>query len=80
MYVGFSAATGTRASDHYILGWSFNKSGQAQSLDVSRLPQPPQQRKSKEKTRIMIMILLIAVVVVLITIIGATLHFEEEEI
>jgi serine/threonine protein kinase len=73
MYVGFSAATGVVASDHYILGWSFNKSGQAQSLDVSRLPQPPRQRKSKDKTSIMIMILLIAVVVVLITIIGATI-------
>uniref|UniRef100_A0A2N9IQ15 non-specific serine/threonine protein kinase n=1 Tax=Fagus sylvatica TaxID=28930 RepID=A0A2N9IQ15_FAGSY len=73
MYVGFSAATGVVASDHYILGWSFNKSGQAQSLDVSRLPQPPRQRKSKEKQVLMIMILLIAVVVVLITIIGATI-------
>jgi serine/threonine protein kinase len=71
MYVGFSAATGTATSDMYILGWSFNKSGQAQSLDVSRLPQPPQQRKSKEKTRLMIMILLIPVAVVLILIIGA---------
>jgi serine/threonine protein kinase len=71
MYVGFSAATGAVTSDHYILGWSFNKSGQAQSLDVSRLPQPPQQRKSKKKT-VMIMILLIAVAVVLIFVIGAT--------
>uniref|UniRef100_A0A2N9ITZ9 non-specific serine/threonine protein kinase n=1 Tax=Fagus sylvatica TaxID=28930 RepID=A0A2N9ITZ9_FAGSY len=73
MYVGFSAATGTIASDHYILGWSFNKSGQAQNLDISRLPQPPRQRKSKEKTTQMIMVLLIAVVVVLILlVIGAT--------
>ena len=73
MYVGFSAATGTIASDHYILGWSFNKSGQAQNLNISRLPQPPRQRKSKEKTTQMIMVLLIAVVVVLILlVIGAT--------
>jgi serine/threonine protein kinase len=73
MYVGFSAATGTIASDHYILGWSFNKSGQAQNLDISRLPQPPRQRKSKEKTTQMIMVLLIAVAVVLILlVIGAT--------
>jgi serine/threonine protein kinase len=73
MYVGFSAATGPLPSDHYILGWSFNKSGQAQSLDVSRLPQPPRQRKKRESPGLMIMILLIAVVVVLITIIGATI-------
>jgi serine/threonine protein kinase len=71
MYVGFSAATGTVASDHYILGWSFNKSGQAQSLDVSRLPQPPRQRKSKQKQGLMNMILLIAVAVALLLVIGA---------
>ncbi|KAF3968425.1 hypothetical protein CMV_007691 [Castanea mollissima] len=71
MYVGFSAATGTVTSDHYILGWSFNKSGQAQSLDVSKLPQPPRQRKSKDKRGQIIMILIIAVVVVLILVTGA---------
>ncbi|KAK4606574.1 hypothetical protein RGQ29_000702 [Quercus rubra] len=73
MYVGFSAATGAVASDHYILGWSFNKSGQAQSLDVSKLPQPPQHRKSKENPVIrMIIISLITVVVVLVLVTGAT--------
>ncbi|KAK4606572.1 hypothetical protein RGQ29_000700 [Quercus rubra] len=71
MYVGFSATTGTRApSDHYILGWSFNKSGQAQSLDVSKLPSLPRQRKTKEIPRLMIMVFLIAVTLVLITITG----------
>ncbi|KAM3739826.1 hypothetical protein ACB098_08G051700 [Castanea mollissima] len=69
MFVGFSAATVT--SDHYILGWSFNKSGQAQSLDVSKLPQPLQQRKSKDKQGQIIMILIIAVAVVLILVTGA---------
>ena len=58
-------------SDHYILGWSFNKSGQAQSLDVSKLPSLPQQRKTKEIPRLMIMVFLIAVTLVLITITGA---------
>ncbi|XP_030964810.1 L-type lectin-domain containing receptor kinase IV.1-like [Quercus lobata] len=71
MFVGFSAATGTVTSDHYILGWSFNKSGEAQSLDVSKLPQPPQQRKSKDKRGQIIMILIIVVVVVLILVTGA---------
>uniref|UniRef100_A0A2N9ISU9 non-specific serine/threonine protein kinase n=1 Tax=Fagus sylvatica TaxID=28930 RepID=A0A2N9ISU9_FAGSY len=28
------SSTGALPSDHYILGWSFNKSGQAQSLDL----------------------------------------------
>ncbi|KAM3739819.1 hypothetical protein ACB098_08G051000 [Castanea mollissima] len=71
MYVGFSATTGTLASsDHYILGWSFNKSGQAQSLDVLKLPSLPRQRKTKEIPRLMIMVFLIAVTLVLITITG----------
>jgi serine/threonine protein kinase len=71
MYVGFSAISGTVGSDNYILGWSFNKSGQAQSLDVSKLPLLPQKGKTKEKTGLMIMISLIAVTLVLITIGGA---------
>uniref|UniRef100_A0A2N9FMU4 non-specific serine/threonine protein kinase n=1 Tax=Fagus sylvatica TaxID=28930 RepID=A0A2N9FMU4_FAGSY len=71
MYVGFSAISGTVGSDNYILGWSFNKSGQAQSLDVSKLPLLPQKGKTKVKTGLMIMILLIAVTLVLIMIGGA---------
>ncbi|KAL4610618.1 hypothetical protein ACB092_08G064000 [Castanea dentata] len=71
MYVGFSAATGTLIpSNHYVLGWSFNKSGQAQGLDVSKLPSLPRQRKTKEISGLMIMVLLIAVALVLITIAG----------
>ncbi|KAK8319747.1 hypothetical protein V6Z11_A13G263300 [Gossypium hirsutum] len=41
MHVGFSASTGSVASDQYILGWSFNKSGQSQSFDYAKLPPPP---------------------------------------
>ncbi|KAJ6984478.1 L-type lectin-domain containing receptor kinase I.8-like [Populus alba x Populus x berolinensis] len=32
MYVGFSSSTGAVASSHYILGWSFNRGGQAQTI------------------------------------------------
>ncbi|KAM3691962.1 hypothetical protein ACJW31_08G051100 [Castanea mollissima] len=73
MYIGFIAATGRTTSDHYILGWSFNKSGQAQSLDASKLTSLPRLRKRKEKVGQVIMILLLAVllVIVLITILGA---------
>ncbi|KAG2669994.1 hypothetical protein I3760_14G063400 [Carya illinoinensis] len=70
MYVGFSATTGVLASDCYILGWSFNKSGQAQSLDVSSLPPLPPQRKRKDKPGLTIMTFPVAVAVVLITILG----------
>ncbi|XP_058202116.1 L-type lectin-domain containing receptor kinase SIT2-like [Rhododendron vialii] len=46
MYVGFSAATGLVTGNHYILGWSFNKSGKAQGLEISKLPSLPRQRKT----------------------------------
>ncbi|XP_058202037.1 L-type lectin-domain containing receptor kinase SIT2-like [Rhododendron vialii] len=57
MYVGFSASTGFYVSifyahqtalttgTFYILGWSFNKSGKAQGLEISQLPSLPHRRK-----------------------------------
>ncbi|KAG5566954.1 hypothetical protein RHGRI_002493 [Rhododendron griersonianum] len=45
MYVGFFAATGAVSGNHYILGWSFNKSGKAQGLEISELPSLPHRRK-----------------------------------
>ncbi|KAK4538986.1 hypothetical protein RGQ29_032081 [Quercus rubra] len=66
--------------DQYILGWSFNKSGQAQSLDISKLPQPPQRRKSKDRQGQIIMILIIAVVVVLILVTVAIFVLRRQEI
>lgn len=41
MYVGFSSSTGLLASSHYILGWSFNMSGDAKSLSLDSLPSLP---------------------------------------
>ncbi|KAG6762190.1 hypothetical protein POTOM_032681 [Populus tomentosa] len=66
MYVGFSSSTGSVSSHHYILGWSFNKSGQAQSLDTSKLPSLPPERNSTNKPYLRIMIPLITVSVLLI--------------
>ncbi|XP_062172512.1 L-type lectin-domain containing receptor kinase SIT2-like [Alnus glutinosa] len=71
MYVGFSSATGTLASDHYILGWSFNKSGPSQSLDVSSLPPLP---KRKETPSLVLITSFIAVAIVLITVAGAVAY------
>jgi len=72
MYVGFSSATGTLASYQYILGWSFNKSGPAQSLDVSSLPPLPEGKK--EKPSLVIITSLITVALVLITVAGAAAY------
>ncbi|KAG2673369.1 hypothetical protein I3760_13G088000 [Carya illinoinensis] len=78
MYVGFSTSTGSVACDHYILGWSFNKSGQEQSLNISSLPKLPPHKKRKEKQIVPIRDLLIIVVVVLITINGSACYFRRK--
>lgn len=41
MYAGFSAATGDKASSHYILGWSFRLNGAADPLNLDKLPVAP---------------------------------------
>ncbi|KAK6927010.1 Serine-threonine/tyrosine-protein kinase, catalytic domain [Dillenia turbinata] len=69
MYVGFSAATGAIASNHYVLGWSFNKSGKAQSLAILDLPSYPHKTGSKGKSTLAFtiwIIVLIGTVIVLI--------------
>nr|DAD29345.1 TPA_asm: hypothetical protein HUJ06_030813 [Nelumbo nucifera] len=38
MYVGFSSSTGSVPATHYLLGWSFKMNGQAQSFNLSLLP------------------------------------------
>lgn len=40
-YIGFSSATGTINTRHYVLGWSFNMNGPAPAIDISRLPKLP---------------------------------------
>lgn len=71
MYVGFSSSTGAVASSHYILGWSFNRGGQAQSLDVSKLPSLPPQRKSRKKPYLRILVPAITAIIFLVAISGA---------
>ncbi|KAB2010171.1 hypothetical protein ES319_D10G218700v1 [Gossypium barbadense] len=71
MYVSFSAATGSiqsTSSSHYILGWSFNRSGEAQGLDISKLPKLP---KNGGQRNIVRLISIIAAVALLLIIIGA---------
>jgi len=48
MYVGFSSATGSVFTSHYILGWSFKVNGQAQNLVISELPKLPRFGEKKE--------------------------------
>lgn len=41
MYIGFSSATGSFLTSHYILGWSFQLNGNAQEFKISTLPKLP---------------------------------------
>ncbi|XP_042490861.1 L-type lectin-domain containing receptor kinase IV.2-like [Macadamia integrifolia] len=64
MFVGFSTATYTLPTSHYILGWSFKMNGEARELTLSQLPRLP--RTHKRVPRLFI---------VLFAVIGATLVF-----
>ncbi|XVE79539.1 hypothetical protein DITRI_Ditri14bG0066700 [Diplodiscus trichospermus] len=79
MYVGFSAATGSIASNHYILGWSFNRSGQAQSLDISELPGLPKLPRVSRRIKPYQLIMIIAAVVFLVIIIGAAYVYRRKK-
>ncbi|KAL5722813.1 hypothetical protein ACHQM5_006284 [Ranunculus cassubicifolius] len=49
MFVGFSAATGSATlSFHYVQGWSFQMNGQAQELDLKKLPKLPRIRANEQ--------------------------------
>ncbi|KAK3206351.1 hypothetical protein Dsin_020397 [Dipteronia sinensis] len=73
MYVGFSASTGIPEGDHYILGWSFNRSGPA-NLDISKLPDFRKRgavKRLHKGLNILIIVLFIALLVVLCSTTGA---------
>ncbi|CAH8280186.1 unnamed protein product [Arabidopsis lyrata] len=82
MYVGFSGSTGTVKSDQYILGWSFKKGGQAESLDISKIldppnrpppPLPPTSRSKDSKNIIIISVTVTSIAFLLI--LGGILYF-----
>ncbi|CAA7025037.1 unnamed protein product [Microthlaspi erraticum] len=71
MFVGFSAATGQLANNHYILGWSFSRSKDSlQSLDISKLPPYPRPRKARGKPDLVLILLLIVLGIILLVILG----------
>ncbi|XP_039041626.1 receptor like protein kinase S.3-like isoform X2 [Hibiscus syriacus] len=78
MYVGFSAATGTlpESCSHYIMGWSFNRSGEAQSLDISELPELP---KNGGRSNTVLSISIIAAIVFLLIIIGTACVYRRKK-
>ncbi|KAL2898931.1 L-type lectin-domain containing receptor kinase IV.2, partial [Bienertia sinuspersici] len=70
MYVGFSSSTGLTATEHYISGWSWSQIGQAQDLDLSKLPSIPRLKTSKKKLKLLLIILIVVLVLLLEVIAG----------
>ncbi|KAL7597980.1 L-type lectin-domain containing receptor kinase V.9 [Lactuca sativa] len=49
MYVGFTSATGVLLQRFYVVGWSFQMNGEAQEIDISKVPRLPLKKKSTKK-------------------------------
>ncbi|CAN1167136.1 L-type lectin-domain containing receptor kinase IV.2 [Linum perenne] len=75
MYIGFSSSTGSVASHHYILGWSFNLTGQARDLEISNLPSLPPQRNSGNRSPSLKILLPLIIAVLLLSSIALTMYF-----
>ncbi|CAN8241258.1 unnamed protein product [Cochlearia groenlandica] len=67
MFVGFSSATSTVVSEHFVLGWSFRINGKAPLLALSNLPKL-EPRRWMYLIGIILIILLFIVVLLLIPI------------
>ncbi|XP_052171914.1 L-type lectin-domain containing receptor kinase IV.1-like [Diospyros lotus] len=74
MYIGFSSSTGSVEASHYLLGWSFKMKGQAQGLDLSRLPKLPRIRPKKTSKFLIIGLPLISVLTVYSAIFGLVFY------
>ncbi|KMT05189.1 hypothetical protein BVRB_7g173360 [Beta vulgaris subsp. vulgaris] len=68
LYVGFSSSTGLSTNRHFILGWSWNQSGEAQSLDPSKLPKLPRLIYPKKKLNLAVIVPLVVLVAFFISI------------
>ncbi|CAN8277865.1 unnamed protein product [Cochlearia groenlandica] len=80
LYAGFSAATGTTISYHYLLGWSFSTRKESlQLLDISNLPRVPQpkveHKKPQGKARIVFPPFAFAIIIIVGIIVIAVLSW-----
>ncbi|KAK9727206.1 hypothetical protein RND81_05G265500 [Saponaria officinalis] len=70
MYIGFSSATGIVSNYHSLLGWSWNQSGPAQDLDLSKLPSLPNFRNHRTRLNQVIVSVTLSVLSIVVLIIG----------
>ncbi|KAG2632979.1 hypothetical protein PVAP13_2NG292000 [Panicum virgatum] len=66
-YIGFSSATGTINSRHYVLGWSFSMNGPAPAIDIARLPKLPRMGP-KPRSKVLDIVLPIATAAFVLTV------------
>ncbi|KAI9153619.1 hypothetical protein LWI28_014041 [Acer negundo] len=70
MYVGFSSSTGSVLASHYVLGWSFKMNGQAEKLDLSKLPKLPRIGPKKRSKMLTIGLPIISAILILAAVSG----------
>ena len=52
-YVGFSSATGSFNSRHYVLGWSFAMDNvSAPAIDIAKLPKQPRESTKAGRSKV----------------------------
>ncbi|CAL5076030.1 unnamed protein product [Urochloa decumbens] len=66
-YIGFSSATGTINTRHYVLGWSFSMNGPAPAIDIARLPKLPRVGP-KHRSKVLDIVLPIATAAFVLTV------------
>ncbi|XP_028783462.1 L-type lectin-domain containing receptor kinase IV.1-like [Neltuma alba] len=67
-YVGFSSSNGLlTAGSNYVLGWSFQINGEAQTLDASRLPKLPRLEGKKQSMILPIGLPLLSLFLIVLT-------------
>ncbi|EHA8586449.1 L-type lectin-domain containing receptor kinase IV.2 [Cocos nucifera] len=66
-FIGFSSATGSILTSHYVLGWSFKMNGQAAALNPSKLPSLPFKKHRRKLISLIIWPALGVVVFITIT-------------
>ncbi|KAG2329906.1 hypothetical protein Bca52824_001086 [Brassica carinata] len=75
LFVGFSAATGSAISYHYLLGWSFSTSRELlQPLDMSKFPRVPRPRVKHKKPYALIVGLPAALAIVVIAVLAGVYY------
>ncbi|CDP10819.1 unnamed protein product [Coffea canephora] len=80
MYVGFSAASSPIeiGTSHYVLGWSFKMNGDAQALDLSRLPKLPRFGHKKVSKFLILGLPLICILMLLILTSGVAYYLRRK--